>query len=84
MGIRAFLRAMRKGFERQEEMAEFIGVKQPALSQWLSGHRYPDPASRRLIRRAFSVPDDQWARMLLADETGEEESMPTTQATGIR
>ena len=79
MGIRAFLREMRNRFRTQEEMADWMSeqvgekVRQPNLSLWLSGDRYPDRRSRDLIRRAFKVSRRKWADILLADEIGEAE-----------
>ena len=80
LGVRAFLREMRKRFASQEEMAEYLSqvagkkIRQSTVSCWLNDIRYPDRDSRKLIREAFKVPPRRWQAILWADEIGDEDA----------
>ena len=46
-------------FKTQKEMAEFIGVSQPTLSNWLSGKVGISTANVKTIEKLFQIPREQ-------------------------
>lgn len=44
----------------QSAIARALGVSQPAVHMWLTGHTVPSSTHRKAIERLAGIPEDDW------------------------
>jgi DNA-binding transcriptional regulator YdaS (Cro superfamily) len=54
--MKELLEIKNSSFKNQKEMADFIGVSQGSLSDWLSGEKRISPNNAKKIEKLFGIP----------------------------
>jgi transcriptional regulator with XRE-family HTH domain len=46
----------------QGRIARKIGVRQPTVSDWVTGKKKPEHTNRMLLEKNYGIPNDAWDR----------------------
>jgi transcriptional regulator with XRE-family HTH domain len=52
----------------QTAVAKVLGVKQPTVSAWVSGHARPEPHLRDALAELTGIPTEQWELKVERDQ----------------